>query len=147
MKNTCLLLKTRWRKSITLSAVIILALLGLAKPSESISADDCQREKGWFIRIIAPQTEAPGVRLEIGFGGVEHSHQAWREWRHGQPTEFNVPAKFLHANEIWIKGISLEEDRNVSMCVGFNDHITQKMCFDEDEEHETSRGDDDSCGC
>ena len=128
--------------------LVLLVLLCLVLPAASISADDCPpAERGWFIRIIPQQTEAPGVRLEIGFGGVGSSHQGWREWRHGQPTEFAVPAKFLHANEIWVKGISLEEDKNVAMCVGFNGHITQKMCFDEDEEHETSRDDNDNCDC
>jgi len=135
------------RTVLRLAIVVIVAIASFSIPADSISADDCPRERGWFIRIIPHQTEAPGVRLEIGFGGVGSSHQGWREWRHGQPNEFSVPAKFLHSNEIWIKGISLEEDRNVAMCVGFNDHITQKMCFDEDEEHETSRDDNAGCDC
>jgi hypothetical protein len=108
---------------------------------------DCSNDRGWFIRINPGQTEAPGVSLRIGFGGVEGSHTGWRDWHPGEPNEFPVPAKFLHANEIWIRGISHQEDEDVSMCVGFNDHITQKMCFDESEEHETSRGDNDDCGC
>jgi hypothetical protein len=115
--------------------------------SDSSLAQSCANERGWFIRIIPNKTEAPGVRLEIGFGGVGSSHQGWREWRHGQPSEFPAPTKFLHANEIWIKGISLERGKNVAMCVGFNDHITQEMCFDKDEQHEASRDDHDGCGC
>jgi hypothetical protein len=134
-----------------LTRLIVLVLLigsSFAVCADAPTAQDCPfSERGWFIRIIPEQTEAPGVRIEIGFGGVGSSHQPWREWRPGQPTEFPVPTKFLHANEIWIKGISLEEDKNVAMCVGFNDHITQKMCFDADEEHETSRDDSDGCNC
>lgn len=111
------------------------------------SQDECPNPRGWFIKIRPEQTQAPGVRIEIGFGGVGNSHTIWREWRHGEATEFFVPTKYVRAEEIWIKGTSLEEDRNVAMCIGFNDHITQKMCFDEDEEHETSRGDNDDCNC
>lgn len=147
INSTNVLSRTRSKRSLVHWAiVVVLMMFCFCVPADSIAADDCPRERGWFIRIIPHQTAAPGVRLEIGFGGVESSHQGWREWRHGEPNEFAVPGKFLHANEIWIKGISLEE-RDVAMCVGFNDHITQKMCFDEDEEHETSRDDNDGCGC
>ncbi|MFN0139633.1 MAG: hypothetical protein ACKVQW_06060 [Pyrinomonadaceae bacterium] len=131
-----------------LFTVLVLLLFTICSYGDKAMADDgCLPLKGWFIRINPGQTEAPGVKFEIGFGGVESSHTNWREWRHGQPHEFSVPVQFIRAEEIWIKGTSLEEDRDVSMCVGFDDHITQKMCFDEDEEHETSRGDNDGCGC
>ena len=36
---------------------------------------------------------------------------------------------------------------NVHMCVCFRNHVTKKMEFDRDEEHETSQTDSDSCGC
>jgi hypothetical protein len=110
--------------------------------------DDCPpKPRGWFVRICRAQTQASGVGLEIGFGGVGNSHRYWLDWTHANTeTELALPIDLIHAKEIWIKGISRDE-RDVSMCTGFNDHITQKMTFDEDEEHETSRDDHDGCEC
>lgn len=138
---------TMLRRLIVRSTALALLIPSCFVFQSDSFGQDCRNERGWFIRILDNKTEASGVRLQIGFGGVESSHQDWREWHHGQPTQFSVPTKFLHANEIFINGISLERGKNVGMCIGFNDHITKEMCFDNDEPHETSRDDEDGCEC
>lgn len=113
------------------------------------SAAQCPQERGWFVRICDdPQlTEADGVRLEVGVGGTDEGHRFWREWRRGEQAEFGVPVDLHRAKELWIRATALPEGKNVNMCVGFNEHITQKMTFNEDEVHETSRDDSDGCDC
>ncbi len=102
---------------------------------------------GWFVRVCTGQTEASGIDLEVGLGGDSSSHRHWRKWTSSQPSEFDFPADLQNVQEVWIKGTADPEDRNVNMCVGYRDHITQKMTFDASEEHETSQGDSDSCDC
>lgn len=105
------------------------------------------QKNGWFVRVCTSQTEASGIDLSIGLGGQESSHRAWRRWNSNDETEFDVPDDLRNVQEIWIKGVAVPKDRNVHMCVCFRDHVTQKMEFDRDEEHETSQGDSDSCAC
>src|SRR6185369_8075814 len=103
------------------------------------------KPRGWFVRICRGQTQASGVRLEIGFGGLGSSHRYWRDWTHADTeTELPLPLDLIYAKEIWIKGTS-HNQMDVSMCAAFNDHVTQKMTFHEDEEHETSRDDTNDC--
>lgn len=129
-----------WRK-----LLILLAAFGF---SANTRADDCPaKPRGWFLRICRAQTKATGVHLEIGIGGLESSHRPWRDWTHAVPdSELPLPLDLVYAKEIWIKGTSFNGE-DVSMCTLFNDHVTQKMTFDEDEEHETSRDDDNPCEC
>lgn len=99
--------------------------------------------RGWYVRIVTSMTEASGVELWIGLGGEEGSHRYWRRWNSNEPAEFDLPDDLKHVREIWIKGKADPEGRNVALDVYYNDHITQKMRFDNEEEHETSQDDDD----
>jgi hypothetical protein len=105
------------------------------------------QKNGWFVRVCKTQTEASAIKLEIGLGGNSGSHRPWRTWQSNDEAEFDVPEDLRSVQEIWIKGTAIPEDRNVHMCVCFVDHVTQRMTFDADEEHETSQTDNDDCGC
>jgi hypothetical protein len=87
------------------------------------------------------------VDLQIGLGGQSGSHRTWRRWNSNESPEFDLPSDLRNVREIWIKGNAVPHDRDVHMCVYYRDHVTQRMEFDADEEHETSQSDTDNCGC
>jgi hypothetical protein len=102
---------------------------------------------GWNVKVCADRTEATGVRLQIGLGGDDRTHQDWTTWRSGEPAIIEAPVGFKRVAEIWIKGISLDRGRNVNMCIRFNDDNVKRMEFDNEEEHEKHQDDRDDCDC
>ena len=100
---------------------------------------------GWNVKICS--SEAAGVKLQIGLGGDDSTHQDWTTWRSGEPNVIEAPVGFKNVDEIWIKGISLTRGRNVNMCMRFNDSSVKKMQFDHEEEHEQHQDDTDDCDC
>ncbi len=126
---------------------IAFTILGVFNNWSNNLFAQCQEPpKGWFVIICLNHTEASQVRFEIGVGGDQNTHRAWTTWTKGQPTVLSVPIEFRYAKEIWLKAYAIPE-KDVSLCICFNDHVTQKMTFDEDEEHETNRDDDNECEC
>jgi hypothetical protein len=113
------------------------------------SPDDCPPvDRGWWVRVCEAKTEADGVRIELGQGGkaVEYTRRSWRDWRHGQPTDFGLPSDrqdLWHARKIWIQGTTMNDGKNVYMALGFNDHIVKHMDFDGQENQERRRDETD----
>jgi hypothetical protein len=104
-------------------------------------------KNGWYIRVCKTQTEASQIKLWLGLGGNSSTHKDWFTWKSSDPIEIDFPNEIINVKEIWIKGKAIPEDSNVSMCVCYQDHVTQKMTFDDEEEHETRQGDSDDCEC
>lgn len=120
-----------------------------ATPAVAVSPPTAERavKDGWWVRVCTSKTQASGVDLEIGLGGNSGSHRYWRKWHSNDPPEFDVPGDVRQVSEIWIKGSADPRDRNVHMCTYYRGDSTQKMTFDNNEEHETSQGDRDDCDC
>lgn len=127
------------------------ALLLLVVFTVTVRADCPPRERGWFVRICPHPnpTESGNIGFDVGLGGLSSSHRFWRDWHAGESQEFDLPIDLLHAKEIWIKSWTNDEDKNVSICYFFNDHVTEVHKHDHEEEDETSRGDheDGDCEC
>lgn len=104
-------------------------------------------KNGWYVRVCKTKTEASGIYLWVGVGGNSDSHRYWKEWRSNEDSEFDFPDDLRNVAEVWIKGEANPLDRNVNMCVCYRDHVTQRMTFDDKEEHETSQDDSDNCDC
>lgn len=107
--------------------------------------------RGWFVKICRARTEVDRIRLYVGIGGLASSHGLWRTWTPRDPDVLLVPTQFRYAKELWIQGIGDPRGRNGSLCVGFNDTITEDMQFDgpDGDQDETSRDDgrNDDCEC
>jgi hypothetical protein len=104
-------------------------------------------KSGWFIRVCKTLTEASSIEIDVGLGGESATHRRFKTWNSADEAEFDLPADLINVREVFIKGVAVPRGRNVHMCVLFKDHVTQKMEFDQDEEHETSQDDSDQCGC
>lgn len=131
----------------------VLLLVLLCVVSAVALDNDCPpAERGWWVRICEAKTEAAGVSIDLGLGGagVRNTHRFWRQWHHGDPTEFSLPfdrQDLWHARKIWIQGTTLTHGRNVYMGLGFNDHIVKHMDFDNVEYQERVRTETDEWKC
>jgi len=127
---------------------ILLSLVALYLCCSVARAQTCQPPpQGWSVRICLHDTQANGIIFSIGVGGNSDTHRYWREWHRGDPTDIPLPIDLIYAKEIWIKVKSMQRGKNIYVCVRFNGHTTQHIDCDNDEEHETSRDDDDECNC
>ena|SRR5882724_12712703 len=140
---------TFWRliKFVGFLSILILAV--------TVQADDCPpQQRGWYVRVCPHPNpnESGDIGFDIGFGGVGSSHRFWRDWHAGEPREFSVPIDIQHANEIYIKSWTNDhwpdgDGKNVSLCILFNDHVTEVHKHDHEEEDETSRDDNETGDC
>lgn len=101
---------------------------------------------GWSIKFCFPDTKEDNVKLEVGKGGDSNSHRYWKNVNPQSQPEHLFPDDLIYHEEIWIKATA-ENGKDVHMCIKYDENNTQKMTFDEDEEHEISKDDRDDCGC
>jgi hypothetical protein len=126
-------------------------LLGLLAFCTVTLADDCPpKDRGWFIKVCPGETKARGMAIYLG-PGQEGNLDFWREWKHGEATEFPLPLQYRHAGYVHIGGKSLEDDENAYFCLAFNDHVVKHLDFDSGkdiEEHKVERDyHDEDCDC
>lgn len=139
--------------SLYIAAFVMLCATPCFSPtSDQLQAQPAPSQRGWWVRICEKKTEASGVRIDLGLGGagVKNTRRFWREWHHGEPTEFRLPddrQDLWHARKIWIQGTSLNRGKNVYMGLGFNDHIVKHMDFDKVEDQERVRDENDEWKC
>jgi hypothetical protein len=103
--------------------------------------------QGWSIKFCFPDTKDDKVKLEVGRAGAGDSHRLWMEEVNPQlQAEHTFPEDLRYAEEIWFRATA-KNQRDVHICIKYDGNNAQKMTFDEDEEHEVSKGDRDDCGC
>ncbi|MBN9483095.1 MAG: hypothetical protein BGO70_01265 [Bacteroidetes bacterium 43-93] len=134
---------------LALAFIILISSLGNGAYCQ---LQDCKNApRGWFVIICINQTNASQIKFEIGPGGNKSAHHDWFTWKRGDPTYLRLPPDLRYAKEIWLKAFSdpqkSKHKGDVSLCICYEDHVTQKMTFDEEEEHETNRDDDNPCEC
>jgi len=129
--------------SLKVNSTVVTFLLAaiVMAPSMALAVD------GWAVFVCKKETEVPKIKLRIGIGGDSNSHTNWTTWTSDKDSTVPVPAKYKNVKEIWVRGEGEPSGRNVHMCVQYNGKTTQKMTFDNGEEHETSQSDNDNCDC
>lgn len=100
----------------------------------------------WSVRFCFGDTQEDNVKMEVGRGGDADSHRLWKNVNPSLERQVPFPEDLRYANEIWIK-LTAVNGKDVHACIKYDDNDTQKMTFDEEEEHETSRDNRDDCGC
>jgi len=104
--------------------------------------------EGWFVRVCPAKTEAN--RVHLTFSGDRQGFN-W-SWIKGQtPDETNLPRRFRSVPRVYIRGSTASMPGNIQphayVCVGFRDHIVQRMEFDDHEDHQKNWNDIDDCAC
>ena len=120
----------------------LVALL-IAVPMTGAAAHD-----GWFARVCSAKTDAN--RIHLAFSGGRQGY-SW-SWIKGRTSdEIDLPVQFHAVVRLTIDGSTASTPSNIQphayVCVGFRDHIVQRMEFDDHEDHERNWNDTDDCAC
>lgn len=99
---------------------------------------------GWWIKVRTDKTEATSITFQIGT--KEKDREDWRTWKSSDPTEFDVPDKYLQVQRLYIHGTANPTGRNAWFCMMYKDHGVKHMDFDDSEDQEKQQSDsDDEC--
>jgi hypothetical protein len=136
-----------WLKSAEgqMRAFFLVALMALliAVPVAGAAGHD-----GWFIRVCRAKTEAGRVHLAFS-GGRQGYSWSWIKGR--TPDEIDLPRRFHSVARLTMRGSTTAMPTNIQphayVCVGFRDHIVQRMEFDDHEDHQKNWNDTDDCAC
>jgi hypothetical protein len=127
-------------RSFFLASLMVL-LIGV--PAARAAAHD-----GWFVRVCPAKTEAG--RIDLAFSGGRQGY-SW-SWITGRtPDEIDLPRRFHSVARLTMRGSTSSTPTNIQphayVCVGFRDHIVQRMEFDDHEDHDKNWNDTDDCAC
>jgi len=122
-------------------ASLIALLIGV--PVAGAAAHD-----GWFVRVCPAKTETNRIHLAFS-GGRQGFGWSWINSR--TPDEIDLPRRFHSVARLTMRGSTIATPSNIQphayVCVGFRDHIVQRMEFDDHEDHERNWNDTDDCAC
>jgi hypothetical protein len=104
--------------------------------------------EGWFVRVCPAKTEAN--RVHLTFSGDRQGFR-W-SWTNGRtPDEIDLPRRFRSVATVTMRGSSASMPSNIQphayVCIGFRDHIVQRMEFDDHEDYQKNWNDTDDCAC
>lgn len=88
-------------------------------------------KSGWWIRINPNLTTAPAITLQIGTNKL--NREEWLVWRAGQPTEFDVPAKYQQSPRLYLRGSVTPIGKKGDLCMMYKDHGVEHLDFKDDE--------------
>jgi hypothetical protein len=112
------------------------------------SANAATGHPGWFVRVCAAKAEADRIHLTFS-GGRQGFTWSWIRGR--TPDEMDLPRRFHSVPRVYMRGSTASTPSNVQphayVCVGFRDHIVQRMEFDDHVDHQKNWNDTDDCGC
>jgi hypothetical protein len=104
--------------------------------------------EGWFMRVCPTKTEAN--RIYLTFSGGRQGYGWSRIWDR-TPDEIDLPRRFHAVARLTMRGSTPAMRGNIQphayVCVGFRDHIVQRMEFDDHEDHQKNWNDTDDCAC
>jgi hypothetical protein len=104
--------------------------------------------EGWFVRVCPAKTDANRIYLTFSDG---RQGFGW-SWMKGRaPDEIDLPRRFRSVAKLTMRGSTTSTPSNIQphayVCVGFRDHIVQRMEFDDHEDHDKNWNDTDDCAC
>jgi hypothetical protein len=92
---------------------------------------------GWWIRINPNLTTAQMITFQIGTGKLQR--EEWRVWRAGEPVEFDVPANYLQAPRLYLRGNVTPIGKNADLCMMYKNRGVEHMDFTDDESETKSQ--------
>ena len=104
--------------------------------TSSTSSSSAVTKSGWWIRINPSGTTAQLVTFQIGTS--KYNREEWRVWSPGEPTEFDVPEKYVQAPRLYVRGSVSPIGRLADVCMMYKSRGVEHMGFNDDES-ETKR--------
>ena len=125
-----------------LAASLMAAVVG------STTCTAVAAHEGWFVRVCPTKTESLRINLAF-YGGRQGFSWSWVKGR--TPDEVDLPPRFRSVERVYIRGSTAATPSNIQphayVCVGFRDHIVQRMESDDHENHQINWNDADDCAC
>ena len=102
----------------------------------------------WRNNLLDARSNAsPVLALVVKLRGAIELHDGSSR----TPDETDLPRKFRSVARLYMRGSTVSIPSNLQphayVCVGFRDHIVQRMEFDDHENHQKSWNDTDDCAC
>ena len=127
-------------------AFLVISLIASIIGAHTFTAGEAH--EGWFVRVCTAKTEADRINLTF-YGGRQGFSWSWIRGR--TPDETDLPRKFRSVARLYMRGSAAPIPNNLQphayLCIGFRDHIVQRMEFNDHEDHEKSWNDTDDCAC
>jgi hypothetical protein len=108
-----------------------------SQPSVQPSTATAATKSGWWIRINNNATTAQAITFQIGTSKFER--EEWRVWRAGEPTEFDVPDKYLQSPRLYVRGNVTPIGKFGVLCVMYKTRGVDHMSFDDDDSETKSQ--------
>jgi hypothetical protein len=123
-------------------ATLMAMIIGVLVATAAIA------HEGWFVRVCPTKTEAS--RVHLTFSGDRQGF-SWT-WNKGRTRdEIDLPHRFRSVPKLYIRGITVSMLGNIQphayVCIGFRDHIVQRMEFDDHVVRQKNWNDTDDCAC
>ena len=123
-------------------ATSMAAIIGMLVATGAIA------HESWFVRVCPTKTEAN--RVHLAFSGGQQGF-SW-SWIKGQTRdEIDLPRRFRSLPKLYIRGITVSMPGKIQahayVCIGFRDHIVDRMEFDDHAVRQKNWNDTDDCAC
>src|SRR5262249_830041 len=96
-----------------------------------------------------PQKSKP-IAFDLTFSGARQGFN-WSWIKGGTPDEIDLPRRFRSVTRLTMCGNTTSTPTKIQphgyVCVGFRDHIVQRLEFDDHEDHDKYWSDTDDCAC
>jgi hypothetical protein len=130
-------METLMRAILLVSAVALVSQIGTAAAHDA-----------WFVRVCPTKTEAS--RVYIQFAGARRAF-GWMWTRGKSPNERALPDRFRTAGRVYVRGQTMaqtnKQQPHAYVCLGYRDHIVQRLEFDDHVDYEKNWNDTDDCAC
>ena len=101
-----------------------------APASLPANARSTASKAGWWVRINTSLTTAPTITFQIGTSKLQR--EEWRVWRAGEPAEFDVPASYAQAAQLYLRGNVSPVGKLADLCLMHKNRGVEHMDFDDD---------------
>jgi hypothetical protein len=81
--------------------------------------------------------------LTFQIGTSKYDREEWRVWRAGEPTEFDVPAKYAQVPRLHVRSNLSPIGKYASLCLMYKERGVEHMSFDDDDSETKSQLDTD----
>ncbi|HEX3356245.1 MAG TPA: hypothetical protein VHS31_04610 [Tepidisphaeraceae bacterium] len=96
---------------------------------------------GWWIKVRTDRTEATSIDFQIGT--KREDRESWRAWHSSDPTEFDVPDKYLKVAHLYIQATANPQGKKAWLCIMYEDHGVQHIDTDNSNEQDKNQTDSD----
>ena len=136
------------RRALFFSVVVVLSTFLITPLRDSSDAKAAlpgaltAAKTGWWIKVRTDRTESTSIDLQIGT--KREDRETWRTWRSSDPTEFDVPDKYLQVARIYLNATVNPQGKMAWFCLMYKDHGVKHFDFDNHQEEDKNQTDGDS---